>query len=324
MKFLLFLLIFFFIPIQGEAAENFCEALNLVNCEPIHKMTRRSSSKTLPSSASAAQFNPANVSHDRGGGLETFYWPGNSPTFNFVTGTGNAGAALVSSKLENAFFGNRVMELDGNYLERREEKEQYKSEKYTLALGAALFKRRNFGLDIGLLGKYNQNVKRVNPGAGLSMRMGPLSLGASVYQDDVFLKFKDYVNPQTGMPYSVDFGMESYQEKFTVQSYFAGIQIKNLFFDAGLIKTRYKLYDDDVEIKIFSASYIWKKFLFNLAYRDEESPMPKYKNGELEYESRDQAIYAGIQYSINKYIIVGLHYNYYLLDELAGSFVIFF
>jgi hypothetical protein len=280
---------------EVRAAENFCEALNLINCDPIHKMTRRSSAKSLPSSGTAAQFNPSNVSHDRGVGLETFYQPSQSPSFNFVTGTGKAGAALVSSKLENAFFGNRVPEIEEDYLERIENKEQYKSNKYTLALGVALFKRRNLGLDLGVLTKYNEKTKRMNPGGGLAMRIGPVSLGASVYKDDFFLKTIDY------------------QETFTVQNYFAGIQIKNLFLDAGVIKTHYKFYDDDSEIKLYSASYIWNKLLFNLAYRI-----------ETVYEKDESEIYAGLQYSLNKYLILGVHYNYYLLDEMAGSLTIFF
>ena len=145
MKFLLLSILLMLFSTHLWGVDNLCEALNLVNCEPIHKMTRRSSSKSVPSSGTASQFNPANVSHDRGVGLETFWNPKNSPTFNFVTGTGKAGAALVSSKLENGFFGNRVIELDEDYLERREAGKEYSSDKYTLALGGALFKRRNFG-----------------------------------------------------------------------------------------------------------------------------------------------------------------------------------
>lgn len=299
-----------FFPSHLWGADNLCEALNLVNCEPIHKMTRRSSSKSVPSSGTASQFNPANVSHDRGVGLETFWNPKNNPTFNFVTGTGKAGAALVSSKLENGFFGNRVIESDEDYLNRREAGQEYSSNKYNLALGGALFKRRNFGLDLGLLLKYNPDIKRVNPGAGLAMRMGPVSLGASVYQDDVFLD-------------STANGGETYQEKFTVQTYFAGVQVKNFFFDAGLIKTYYKFYEDDVSVSLYSASYIYKKFLFNLALRNETSPRLKYEDGVLVQKEEENSTYGGIQYSLNKYIILGIHYNYYLLNEMAGSLVIF-
>lgn len=308
-----FLLLAFYLVLSSTtswSADNLCEALNLVNCEPIHKMTRRSSSKSAPSSGTASQFNPANVSHDRGVGLETFWNPKNNPTFNFVTGTGKAGAALVSSKIENGFFGNRVIEAENEYLERREAVKEYSSDKYTLALGGALFKRRNFGLDLGVLLKYNPDIKRVNPGAGLAMRVGSVSLGASVYQDDVFLD-------------STATGGESYQEKFTVQTYFAGVQLKNFFIDAGVIKTYYKFYDDDSSISLYSASYIYKKFLFNLALRNENSPRLKYEDGVLVQKEEENSTYGGIQYSLNKYLIIGVHYNYYLLDELAGSLVIF-
>ena len=307
-----------------STAINVCEALNLSNCEGITKQIRRTSAKSLPSAGTATQFNPANVSHDRGFGVETFYQPTNSPTFSFVTGTGKAGAALVSSKIENAFFGNRSIELDEDFIDRRQGKKQYKSDKYSLALGAALFKRRNFSLDVGLLAKYNTDIKRINPGAGAAVRIGPISLGASVYQDDVFLKFGDRVNPFSGATYASEFGADSYQEKFKVKNFFAGVVIGNLFLDMGSISTHYKFYEEDVSIKIYSASYIWKKFLFNVAMRDETSPSLKYNDGEYTRERDKKEFYTGLQYSLSQNLIVGLHYNYYLLQEVAGSLVLFF
>lgn len=318
------LLILLVLTAQTQAATDICEVLNIKNCPGVSKQARRSSAQSLPTVGTAVQFNPANVSHDRGLGVETVYQPSQSPSFSFVTGTGKTGAAIVSSKIENAFFANRVIELDPNYLDRRKNKNQYKSDKYSLALGAALFKNKSFSLDLGLLLKYNTDIKRVNPGAGVSARIGILTLGASVYQDDVKLKFKDLYNPLTGNLYSQDYGSDSYQEKFTVQNFFAGIRIKNLFLDAGVIKTYYEFYDDNSNINLYSASYIWNKFLFNLALRREESPAPKYKDGVLSSERESSDIYGGIQYSFNQNLIIGAHYNYYLLDELSLSATLFF
>ena len=104
----MFILLLITLVLSTEAfaagATNVCEVLNLTNCEGINKQIRRTSAKSIPSTATAAQFNPANVSHDRGFGVETMYQPRNAPSFSVVTGTGKAGAALVSSKIENGFF----------------------------------------------------------------------------------------------------------------------------------------------------------------------------------------------------------------------------
>jgi hypothetical protein len=297
MKGYLPVLLIFLVTSPAWGKESLCEALNFDDCDKIHRMSRRSSARSLPSTASAAQFNPANVSHDRGFGVEAFHDPGNPVTLNFVTGTGKAGAALVSAGLENAFFGNRVPERGNELAARIESKRHYRSEKHSLALGAAAFKRKNFGFDLGVMGKYNQATSRANPGAGLAMRLGPLTMGASVYQDDYLLNFA-----------------QPYHETFTVQSYFAGLMIGNISLDAGLMQTHYRFYGADQTIRIFSASYIWQKFLFTLAHRSETIPVL----------DPVESIYTGIQYSINRYIVGGLHYNYFLLEEMSMSVAVFF
>ncbi len=307
-----------------SASTDVCEVLNLSNCSGVQKMGRRSSAQSIPSTSTAAQFNPANVSHDRGFGVETMYQPGNAPTFSFVSGTGKVGAALVSSKVENSFFGNRVIELEEDYFERREDDEQYASEKQTLALGGGLFKNRKFSLDLGLLFKYNSDIKRVNPGAGFAVRWAFVNFGAAQYQDDVKLKFRDLVNPNTGIPYETEWEDDEYEERFTVRNYFAGIKIKNLFLDAGVINTTYKFDDDDATvIRLYSAAYIWKNFLFNLALREEESPRWRYKDEMLLDERKKNETYGGVQYSFNQHFIIGVHYNYYLLREYAASLTLF-
>ena len=103
-----FLVAFLVVSTMARAADNLCDVLNLPNCSSVHKMGRRASAQSVPSAGTATQFNPANVSHDRGVGVETFYQPGNSPTLSFVTGTGRMGFGLISSKIENGFFGKRV------------------------------------------------------------------------------------------------------------------------------------------------------------------------------------------------------------------------
>lgn len=322
MKIVLYILML--LPQLAWGKESLCDILNLPDCHSINKLTRRSSAKSIPSSGSAAQFNPANVSHDRGFGVETFYQPGNDVTYSLVTGTGKMGAAVMSAGNENAFFGNRILELESDFLQRHLDGTQYQSTKYGLAIGAGLFKSKNFNLDVGLLAKYNEDIKQLNPGAGISLRWGPISFGVSQYQDDVFLDYGTKINPLTGGYYVIERDALNYQENFKVQTYYGGLKIKNLFLDTGVIKTQYEYFQEEVDIKIYSAAYIWNKWLFNIAHRQETSPTYKFRNDNLEFVEEESDFYGGVQYSAHKFVVVGLHYNYYLLNEISGSLVIFF
>ena len=241
-----------------------------------------------------------------------------------MTGTGRSGAGLVSTKVENAFFGNRIPELDENFLIRSEKKRQYDSKKYALALSVALFKNKNFSLDLGVIGKYHTEIKRLNPGGGLSARAGIFSLAAASYQDDFFYEFKSLIDQTTGLPYATGFNRLSYQERFQVQTLSAGIKLWDLYLDYGQIKTHYEFYDDDSLVKIMSASFIWNKFLFTYAMRDEDTPGLKYVNGQLKAQDNLKTSYAGIQYSLAKFFVIGVHHNYYLLNEYSLSTALFF
>lgn len=300
------------LSVSALAEETFCDALNLPNCSGVNKITRRSSAKSMPSAGSASQFNPANVSHDRGFGVESFIQAGNPLNYALVTGTGRTGAAMISSGNENGFFGNRIIENSDDFLERRLEQKQYKSQKYSGAFGLALLKNNTVNLDLGVSAKYNQNIKKINPGAGVSMRVGAFSAGVSNYKDDVFLR-------------SDSFSLgENYQESFQIQTFFVGVKIKNFFLDAGTMSTKFDGFDETFHIRIYSSAFIYKKFLFNMALRQEESGVPKFENNELVFRRKENAFYYGVQYAAHKLLVLGLHYNYHLLDELSGSVAIFF
>lgn len=201
------LLISFLLLILTSAASaagaDLCEILNLQNCSGVHKQGRRSSALSLPSPATASLLNPANVSFDRGLGLEAIAQAGNPVLFNIASGTGKMGAAVMSSSMENTFFANRIYEREGEYFQRNKEKKQYRNQKISLAIAAKLFGRRQFSLDGGLILKSHHEIKRINPGVGLSARLGLIHLGASLYQDDFVLTPLQY------------------QERFQVQSYIA-------------------------------------------------------------------------------------------------------
>ena len=109
-----------------------------------------------------------------------------------------------------------------------------------------------------------------------------------------------------------------------MQTYSLGLKLGNLYLDWGRIKTFYKFYNDDINITIYSASYIWKKFLLNVATRNEDTPLLKYQDEKLINQREQVSTYGGIQYSLNSYAILGVHYNYFLLDEVSASLALFF
>ncbi len=320
---MLFLLLPWLSP--AHAAQDLCEILNLSNCASVSRQSRRASAQTVPSTGAATAFNPANVSHDRGLGVEVIYPPGGSPSWGVATGTGKVGAALVGSQTENGFFGNRAVEPVPTYIERMEDEEQYVSKKLGVATGAGLWKGRTFGLDVGVMGRHNRETGKWHAGYGVSARLGPTSFGFSSYRDDMRLKFGTLRNPSTGDSYASEWeGERVYEETYQVQTLFAGVRLGKLFLDVGQFQAHYKFYDDEVTVRLFAAAYIHGKWLLNAAVRREDSPQFKYEGGESRDEELRTAHYAGLQYSLGKRLVVGIHHNYYLLKELSFSGTLFF
>ena len=322
--FMIILFLLSLIPVAAWSDTTLCDLLELSSCSGVTKQIRRSSSASLPSAASASNLNPANVSFDRGFGIEASYQSHNAVNFNVATGTGKLGGALISQSLENGFFGNRVIELDDALLDRYQERKQYKSQKLSLALGGKLFRQKYASLDVGLLLKRHSILKKINTGVGISGRLGPIHLGASMYKDDVYLELENHFDPQTGIPYQLIFGADTYDDTFKVQTYSAGTKIKNLALDAGVIRSKYDKTDIETVVNLYSAAFFYGKFLFNYAFRNEITPSYKIINGELADQRSQNEIFGGVQYSVGKHLIVGLNYNFYLLREISLNAIVFF
>lgn len=285
--------------------------------------SQSSTSKSQPSASSSANFNPSNISNIKGLGVETLFQPNNSLGFNLVTGNGKVGGALITPTAENSFFGNRSIELDPAYAQRRVEKIRYKSKKINVALGAKIISKKQFALDLGVSLKRNPEVKKINPGVGLSARLWIFNFGAYIYKDDTKLEFKDYVDPMSQIPYSTIFGTTSYTETFTAKTLSVGTQIGSLALDAGMIKTKYDFYQNETSIIIYSTAYNYKKFLFNLAYRKESSDNMKEENGVLTSERIKVDYYGGVQYLWNRHVTTGIAYNHFLVKDISFTLTLF-
>ncbi|MGE3609306.1 MAG: hypothetical protein AB7I27_06940 [Bacteriovoracaceae bacterium] len=318
------LLLIFITPAFAEKGMDVCDILDLPNCSGVSKQKRRSSSMSLPSPAAATSINPATVSYDKGFGVETLFQANNPVAFNVASGTGKMGGALISQSQENSFFGNRVVELEPETLQRYKDNKRFKSRKLSFALGASLLRSRSFTLDVGMIFKRHMDIKTINTGFGISSKLGPFTLGASTYKDDFRLNFKDYEDPDTNVLYSIENNATTYKESFKVESYTAGVKIRDFTFDTGIIKTHYKFTNDDSKIFLNSASFAFKNLLFNLALRNEHSASKKFQDGKMVETRIKNEIYSGMQVSLNKHIILGLNYNYFLLREITASATLFF
>lgn len=243
--------------------------------------------------------------------------------FGAASGNGRIGA-LISPNLENSFFGNRTIELNEVHLERQEKDKQYRNKKLNFASGFKLIKRKYVGLDLGVSVKRNEDVKNFNPGYGATLNLGPFHFGAYRYKDDIKIKFENYLDPNSGIPYALLYNSPSYTEKFWVETYTGGFRFQNFTFDAGVIKTRYKFYQENTRIYLYSASYNWRNFLFLGALRKEFSPNDKYVHGVMVQERKKEENYYGIQWLATRHTILGLNYNFFLLRELSASFILLF
>lgn len=259
----------------------------------------------------------------RGLGLESTYQAHNHLLFNLVTGNGKLGA-LVSPNQENSFFGNRSIEIDDLYLIRRSNKVQYNNKKLNFALGYNLREKNNFSLDIGLSIKRNPEIKQLNLGIGLSGKFSIFNFGIYTYSDDTRFSLGNYSNPYTGIAYSTYYNSSVYQENFTVATYTCGLNIRNFSFDFGVIKTNYAFYTESTQVNLYSASYNYKKFLFNIARRMEHSPNQEFADGALRVNRSKIEDYYGIQYLANKHLLLGGAYNQFLLHEFSGTLTLFF
>lgn len=319
-----FLLLLTFLITSESFAKDLCDLLELNNCGTITRISRRSSLQSLPNTTTAASFNPATVSFDKGLGVEMMYASNNPVQFSLAGGTGKVGAAVISTSVENGFFGNRTVELDGVYANRIDKKKIYKSEKITLATSFKLYRKKNFALDLGVMAKRHSEIKKINPGAGLSATLGPLTFGASIYQDDFQLKLIDVSKYPTGTVYDTVFTDDTYTEKFTVTTLSGGLRLWACSVDGGIIKTKYKEYEEPSTAQIIAASCIYKKARFMLATRTEKSNALKYNDNELVMTETQSKTFWGVQGAFGKHLILGISYNYFMLDEYSLNASIFF
>jgi hypothetical protein len=325
--YLTFLFLIFLSFSEAFAQTDICEILDMKSCAGISRQRRRSSAQSLPNASSAANLNPANVSFDRGIGVEAIQQAGNPTVFNLVSGTGRFGAALISTNMENSFFSNRAPELDPHYTKRHETDQQFRTKKQALSVGVGIIRQKRIGLDIGVVLKRNKEIGKLNTGFGASLRAWIFHFGASAYKDDTHLNLGNDQQHGSNIPYrfllNQNPNKDSYEESYHVSTLSGGVKIGDLFVDYGTIRSKTKIFGQTT-ITFYSASYAYKNILLTAAMRKEESFMQQWEGGRIIDQKIHRTNYYSVQYSVARPLIIGLHYNFFLLNEVSVGATIFY
>lgn len=280
----------------------------------------RSGSTGNPSTGNQIRINPSAVPTQKGFGLEGIYF--NSETdFSIVQGIGRIGAAVSPSNSDETFFGTPGLEITENLLDRKLNDKKYPNQKINLATAMVLTEKnrslfKSYALKLGVMGKYNRLTKNTNLGAGLSGMLGPLTFGYSQFKDESLL----------------DFGLEGSDPteiaKYQVKTHSVGLSVNSFLLDVSQLRYVDPQYDftEESSVRIITLSFNYKKFIFTISDRVEESHRPvfNYDTEMLEEQNVKKDNFQAIQYIASKHMTVGLLHNYYLLRELAVTATVFF
>lgn len=271
-----------------------------------------------PSNGSQLRLNPSAVPTEKGFGIEGILFRTNVDV-SLVRGLGRVGAAISPANSEETFFGPPGLEIPEELLERKQKEEKYTSQKITLAGAFDLIKRKNsgiksYGLKWGLMGKYNQKTKNVSPGGGLQGLLGPFNFGASVYNDETQFDLSPY-----------GLSME-HVEKYQVQTSNIGLSLSSLLIDYSQLRLETLENHDISNVRLLTASLFWKKLLFTVSKRTEDSERPAYnfETKSLEEKRIKEEYFGGIQVYATKHFVFGALYNYYLFREYSATLTFFF
>jgi hypothetical protein len=312
-KVLLLALFAFFTTSLSFAKDVSCYDVG-VNCGSSSK------SSSNPSSGNQIRINPSAVPTQRGYGLEGIYYDSETD-FSIVRGLGRIGAAISPSNSDETFFGAPGFEISQNLLARKANKKKYPNQKVNLATAMVLAEKnstvlKSYALKLGVMGKYNQLNKHVNFGGGLSGLLGPVTFGYSNYLDE------------SQLDYSLLGSDQKQDVKYRVQAYSLGLSLESFLLDFSNLRYVDPLYnyEDESSVKIVTLSFNYKKFIFTISNRLEESyrPMYDFDTKVLITRQRKNENFGAIQYIASKYITVGVLYNYYLLREFSATATVFF
>ncbi len=278
----------------------------------------RGSGSGNPSTGAQVKINPSAVPTDQGFGVEGLVFK-DQVDVSLVRGTGRVGAAISPSNSEETFFGPPGFENPQDLYQRKYESEKYPSQKYTLAFAANTYDNKKsglkaFNLKLGAMAKYNKLTKGFRGGGGVNGVLGPMTFGASAYNDQTQLN--DYLLGEDLKT----------QTNYKVQTYNIGLFLSSVILDYSHLKLTLMDDTNPSEISLMTVSILIQKFILIAAKRTEESSRLyyNYDTKHLGFQEKKEDYFGGLQYRLNKTIMLGTFYNYYLLREISFSATLFF
>lgn len=307
----LFTIAFFLFSHNAYARKRLCDILKIAECNSSNRNASKSVGSSVPSTSSSASINPSSIAQVKGLGLEALNYK-RSFDFSIVTGTGRVGAAMSTSNPEDTFFGNiSLQEDDSEYKARKIDQEKYRSTKKIFATSFNVFgreksKKRYLVIDTGLILRYNERTKKYTGGAGVAVELGPFAAGISEQRDDI--------------------QRESTQirRKYKLRTISFSIKLPYSSIDHSIIRN---YIFEEPEITNTTLTIFTKKWMFTYGLREEYSSRDRYSydaNTFVKNEKKKKSNFLGVQNNLSKRTIVGMYYNYYLLNELSFSFAAFF
>lgn len=272
-------------------------------CPDAFAASRSTTSSSFPLNSAAAPNNPASMSVDRGLGVEVIKL-GPYYDLSLISGTGVIGSSFSVTNNEATFFGETPPETRERNIERRTSEDKFDSAKITSLFAFQLLgskKKNGFKLNLGVLGRYNQDTSKITGGPGVSMAWGPLSFGVARFTND-------YQEGESGNP-----------ENYNTSTLTFGIKISNVAIDWTYLKNDAQRWS---RVRILTTTIFTKKFLFTYGLRQEESPYPFEVPENLENE-KNVNTFLGIQYIHKKNLLIGAFSNYYLLNSLSLGLTVF-
>jgi hypothetical protein len=314
-KFLLFL--FVYLGLGTFLNKTFAMDVECYMSDKCNNRIGRSSSGN-PSTGAQVKINPSAVPTEEGYGIEALLYR-DQVDLSLVRGTGRVGAAISPSNSEETFFGPPGFENSSDLQQRKYDSQKYPNQKYTLAAAANIYDNKKsglktFNLKLGAMAKYNKLTKGFRGGGGLNGVLGPFTFGASAYNDQTQLNDFDLGEDlQTRINYKV-------------QTYNVGLFLSSIVLDYSHLKLT--LMDDTYpsEISLFTISFLIQKIIIIAAKRTENSGRLSYNydTKELEFKEIKEDYFGGVQFRVNKTLMLGAFYNYYLLREFSFSATLFF
>jgi len=299
------------VPLKAHAEGWICHSNE--ECQPRGLVSAKAAG---PRMSDTVHINPATVPVENVYGIQAISYKGGYD-FALTKGLGRVGAAVSPSNNEGTFFGPPSFELPEDLLARHLAQEKYKANKMTLAgaFNAYEGRTRLLGratLNVGAMLKYNQDTHGATAGAGISGTASFLTFGYSVYSDQSQLDYARYYL-RTDKPV-ISYLVETYSLGFFLQSFVLDYSVLRL------------IENEVTTITALTGSLLLSRFILTAAVRNQQATQAVYDPATQSLQNRDsnQNLFLGAQFRLNRFLMLGAYYNYYLVRDLSAGATLLF